>query len=174
MNTQQLLSVSVTPVVLISASGLITLALYNRLSVILARIRVFHQQKIGLLESRRQQTALDYRLLLEMVDSQVAKVTAKAKMIQRGLFCLLGASLAFLSCSLLTALSVFHESIGMVALVAHLIGLTLFAGGLGWAMRELMLSVSPLEEEGFYLDSLVEQHNLASAQAADMGLDRAA
>lgn len=150
------------------------LALYNRLGVILARLQAFHQQKINLLEGRKQKTEINHDLLLEMIDSQADKVTAKAKMIQRGLFCLLLACLAFLACSLLTALSVFHESIGVVALASHLIGLTLFAGGLVWALRELRHSLSPLEEEGFYLESLTEQHEMASTKASDGGFARAA
>ena len=40
MNVGPVLSASATPVVLISACGLITLALYNRLATILARWRL--------------------------------------------------------------------------------------------------------------------------------------
>ena len=167
MNAQQLLSVSVTPVVLISACGLITAALYNRLSAILARIRVYHQQKIGVLEDRKQRQTSERKLLLHVMDSQIAKMTAKAKMIQKGLFCLLCAILAFLLCSLLTAVAVLHDSIGVVALVADVIGLTLFASGIGWALKELMLSLSPLEEESSYLQNLTELHNLAAERKQD-------
>src|SRR6185436_12902604 len=105
MNAQQLLSVSVTPIVLISACGLITTALYNRLGAILARIRVYHQQKIAALEDRKHRRTAERQRLLRMMDSQIAQMTVKAKMIQKGLFCLLCAILAFLLCSLLTAVA---------------------------------------------------------------------
>lgn len=157
MNTVQLLSVSVTPVVLISACGLVTLALYNRLSAILARIRAFHQQKIELLEDRTKYAAGDQQVLLEMTDSQIAKVTVKVKAIQNALYCLLSAILAFLLCSLLDAATVLHESIGLLAVGMHVVGIFLFFVGIGWAIRELTLSLSPLEEERAYLEVLANQ-----------------
>lgn len=157
MNAQQILSVSVTPVVLISACGLITLALYNRLGVILARIRALHQQKIDLLKSRQLLSGIDQRQLLELIDSQSAKVTDNAAMIQRGLACLLGACLAFLVCSCLTAASAVIQSLGFVALIAHFVGLTLFACGLGWALKEIRRSLTPLQDERNCLDSWTDE-----------------
>lgn len=174
MNTQQLISVSVTPVVLISACGLVTLALYNRLSAILARIRSFHQQKIELLENRQQRSTDDRQMLMCLIDSQIAKVMAKATMIQKGLFFLLSAVLAFLFCSLLAAVAVLHETVGVIALATHLIGLVLFAGGIGWALRELVLSLSPLEEESNFLASLTIQRQAQSEPDRQIGLAKAA
>jgi len=86
MNAQQLLSVSVTPVVLISACGLIATALYSRLGAILARILGYHQKKLELLEYRKDRLTSERNLLLLVMDSQIAQMTAKARMIQRALF----------------------------------------------------------------------------------------
>lgn len=159
MDASHLLSVSVTPVVLISACGLVILALYNRLGVILARIRAFHQQKIELLKEFDMREGVEQQqMLLDMIDSQITKVTVKAKAIQKGLYCLLSAVLAFLTCSLLTAAAVLHESVGVVALGMHVLGVSLFLAGIGWAVRELTLSLTPLEEESAYLDALTAQH----------------
>ena len=55
METTHLLSASVTPIVLVSACGLVTLVLYNRLGAILARLRAFHQQKVELLQNFDEQ-----------------------------------------------------------------------------------------------------------------------
>lgn len=163
MDAFHLLSVSVTPVVLISACGLITLALYNRLGAILARIRAFHQQKIDLLEGLDKQASGDQAMLLEMIDSQVARITVKAKAIQQGLYCLLSAVLAFLLCSLLGPATVLYVWAGAVALGMHVLGLGLFLAGVGWAIRELTLSLTPLEEESAYLEILTVRH-LAKSQ----------
>ena len=152
MDAFRLLSVSVTPVVLISACGLVILALYNRLGTILARIRAFYQQKIEMVTSLDQAKGTAHEFLLEMLDSQIAKVTAKAKAIQKGLYCLLAAILAFLICSLLGAATVFHESVGMIALGMHVLGLLLFFAGICWAIWELRLSLTPLDEERAYLE----------------------
>lgn len=157
MDAHHSLSASVTPVVLISACGLVTLALYNRLNAVVARIRSFHQQKIELLENLHTHEPSDSQLLLELIDSQIGKVTVKAKAIQKGLYCLLAAVLAFLLCSLFEAASVWHESLGVVALGIHVLGLCLFFVGVGWAMRELTLSLTPLEEESAYLETLTNR-----------------
>jgi len=151
------LSASVTPVVLISACGLVTLALYNRLGTILARIRAFHLQKIELLKQRQEQRHAEHEMLLEMLDTQIDIVTVKARMIQKGLACLLASIAAFLICSLFAGATVLHEGFGMAAIVTGAFGNILFLIGLGWAMRELMLSLSPLEEESSYLN-LVSNH----------------
>ena len=156
MDAFRLLSISVTPVVLISACGLVLLALYNRLGAILVRIRAFHQQKIELLENA--DNGDDQVMLLKMLDSQISKVTFKAKTIQNGLYCLLSAILAFLICSLLGATTVLHKSLGVVALGMHVVGLCLFLAGIGLAIRELTLSLVPLEEENAFLEVLTIQH----------------
>lgn len=157
MDTVQLLSASVTPVVLISACGLVALGLYNRLNAILGRIRLFHQQKIELLEELDKGEAFDEVPLLNLIDSQITQVTLKGKAIQKALFCLLSAILAFLSCSLLAAAVVLHQAFGLLALAMHIAGLSLFLAGVGWAIRELTLSITPLEEESAYLETLTAQ-----------------
>jgi hypothetical protein len=134
------------------------LALYNRLNAILVRIRAFHQQKITLLEDvGTREAGAPQQKLLDMIDSQIRKVTAKAKAIQNGLYCLLSAVLAFLMCSLLTPAVLLHNSIGIAALAMHVTGLLLFAAGIGWAIRELTLSLIPLEEENAYLGVFTTQ-----------------
>jgi len=155
--------VSVTPVVLVSACALVTLALYNRLAAILARIRAFHQQKIELLKHIQEHEIGEQQMLLEMIDSQIVGVTVKASVIQKSLYCLLAAIAAFLLCSLCAGATVLHESVGVVALGMGLLGLFLFLVGLGWAMRELTLSLTPLEEESAYLQVLTA-HHLAKLQ----------
>src|SRR4051794_26877417 len=116
MNPLHTLTVSVTPLALVSACGLIVLALYNRLGAILARIRAFHQQKIDLLKDCQEHDNLQRHMMLDMLDSQIAKVTVKAKAIQKGLLCLLLAIVAFLFCSLFTVVAALHEWGGMIAL----------------------------------------------------------
>ena len=117
-----LLSASVTAVPLTSACGLVTLALYNRLGAILARIRAFHQQKIELLENLRKLDNDQQQMLLDMLDSQLGEVTGKARVIQRGLYCFLAAIAAFLLCTLSGATAL-HAWVGMIAIGMHVLGL---------------------------------------------------
>jgi hypothetical protein len=158
MDISRSLSASVTPVVLISACGLITLALYNRLGAILARLRVFHQQKLDLLKSLRSSEPADAQQLFEMVDLQIVKVTRKAKTVRNGLYCLLSAVVAFLFCSLFAAASVMREELSILALTAHIVGLLLFVAGVCWAICELMLSIAPVDDQSNYLETAFVSH----------------
>jgi len=170
MDISHLLSASVTPVVLVSACGLITLALYNRLGAILSRLRAFHSQKIEILKNVDEHDANESRTLLEMVDSQIEKVTFKARVIQKSLYCLLSAVVAFLSCSLLAAAAIVNEQFGTLALGMHFVGLLLFLAGIGWAVRELALSITPLDEENAYLETVAASHLAKSRSARDNSL----
>lgn len=163
LDPSRLLLASTTPVVLISACGLLTLALYNRLGNVLARIRAFHGQKIELLDGFAKHDPDDFRLLLTMLDSQITAVTAKARVIQRGLLCLLAAMACYLCCSLFAGATAWHDSLGFVALGMEALGTLLFLSGLGWAVREMLLSIDPLEEESAYLDAVCK-HRLATAK----------
>ena len=158
MVTSQILLLSVTPVVLISSCGLITLALYNRLGTILARIRAFHHQKIELLEALNEKQVTGQLLLIQMLDSQMDGVTIKARTIQKGLSYLLASIAAFLFCSLFSGVSVIFEWVGIVAIGCGFIGTISFLLGICWAMKELNLSLTPLEEERVYLELLTTHH----------------
>lgn len=160
MNVAQVVSASVMPVVLISACGLITLALYNRLATILARLRTCHQQQIDLLKQFDREASDGIKSQIELVNAQSAKVTKKAKFIQKGLFCLLLSIVSFLGCSILSAASVLNEHFVVAAVIAHVGGLVLFIVGIGWAIRELSMSISPLDEVSSYLDAEVSSHLL--------------
>lgn len=78
----------------------------------MARIRAFHQQKIGLLDNPHS----DQTLLLDILDSQIVAVTRKGTLIQKGLYCLLAAIAALLLCSLFAGASVIYEEVSMIAL----------------------------------------------------------
>jgi hypothetical protein len=159
-----MLALSVTPGILISACGVVSAALYNRLGVILARIRSYHQRKIELLVNPRQHDAVDPRTLLGMLDAQVAAVTAKARMVQNGLYCLLAAIAGFLLCAVCAAAAVLCDWLGLVALASCLVAVCLFIAGLGWAVREVTCALSPLEEETAYLQALTSQQLLKSQE----------
>lgn len=158
MDISHLLSASVTPVVLISACGLITLALYNRLGIILARLRAFHQQKLELLKGADERESDESQTLLDMVDSQIEKVTLKARVIQKSLYCLLAAVSAFLLCSLFAAIAILNERFSTAAVGMHFVGLLLFLAGISWAVRELTLSITPVDEENAYLETVTANH----------------
>lgn len=158
MDVSRLLAASVSPVVLISACGLITLALYNRLGAILARLRTFHRQKMELLAAFDRCETDEAPALLDELDSQIVQVTAKARAVRRSLYCLLSAVTAFLLCSIFAAAAVVYDPFAAPALATYFVGLLLFLAGIGWAIRELSLSITPINEESVYLETLVAAH----------------
>lgn len=163
-----MLALSVTPGILISACGVVSTALYNRMGIILARIRFYHQRKVELLGSHYQHEVVDPLSLLDLIDSQIVAVTAKAKMIRNGLYCLLTAIVAFLICSVCAGIAMVYDWFGLVALASGLVAVCLFITGLGWALREVACAISPLEEETAYLLVLSSQHSLKRQQRAKL------
>jgi hypothetical protein len=162
-----MLGLSVTPGILISACGVVSSALYNRLGVILARIRSYHQRKIDLLVGPPRHDAVDPQALLGLLgllDAQVAAVTAKARMVQKGLYYLLAAIVAFLLCAVCAGVATLYDWVGPVALASGLVGVCLFVAGLGWAVREVTCALSPLEEETAYLQALTSQQSVKSQE----------
>jgi hypothetical protein len=165
MLTQQMLAASVVPVVLISASGLVTLALYNRLAAVLARVRGFQHEQLEELRAHHHGSTVSDADLQGLLRSQIAQVTRKARLLQAALSCQLGAVLAFLACSVFCALATLHAWIGVLALGSHLLGLGLFATGIGWAMIELRSALQPLIEETAFLVKRLEQSPRVPDQA---------
>lgn len=163
MINSHVLSSSFTPVVLISACGLITPSLYNRLGEILNRIRLVHHQKIELLKNLHEHELEEQQMLLDMLDLQIDQITDKAKMVRKGLVCLLAAIAAFLFCSVLAGAAEIHPWLSMAGFGMGLIGVSLFLIGLAWAMRELSLSLTPLEQESDHL-RIVTAHYLAKSR----------
>lgn len=89
---------------------------------------------------------------------QAAAAVVKARLVRRGLFCLLAAVAAFLVCSLLGVAATLHPALGVAALVVHVVGLVLFLAGIGWAARELALSLTPMEEEAAHLEMMAARN----------------
>jgi len=119
-----------------------------------------------------QNDAVDPQSLLGMLDAQVAAVTAKARMVQKGLYCLLAAIVAFLLCSVCAGVAMVYDWFGLVALASGFVGVCLFIAGLGWAVREVTCALSPLEEETAYLQVLTSQQLLKSQERTKLKIAR--
>ncbi len=150
----QLLSSSFTPIVLISACGLVTPSLYNRLGELTTRIRLIHHQKVELLKNLHEHEYSEQEMLLDMLDSQSEQVLDKARLVKASLNCLLLAIAAFVFCSVFTGAEELNEWIGTAALAMGSLGVALFLSGLGWVMRELSLSLEPLQAEKEHLKAV--------------------
>src|ERR1700722_2499399 len=107
----KIISVSVAPVVIISACGLLCLAFYNRLAAIVSRLRAFQRERLHWKQLPPDPAADadhpdDRRKMLELLEIQTENVARRAKLIRLTLFFLLLTILLLIGCCLMLGLSV--------------------------------------------------------------------
>lgn len=142
----------VAPVVMISAGGLICLALYNRLSTLVARARVFHKERfevVGRLADASMGEAERDRLNLrvKLLDEQVARILSRGRLVRKALICLMVMVLFMLGCSLSLGLTIITTSAAGLTMGLFLAGVVMMGAAMVFAMIELMRSLEPVEME---------------------------
>lgn len=142
VHTIQLL---VAPVVMISAAGLVCLALYNRLATIVGRIRAIHKEEIDALSrmslSPAPAPSRSTRRRVVTLEEQVEHLMARARLVRAALVCLLATILSMLLCSLAIGLSLVWDDAAYVALAVFLLGVLVEATGVVLAILELRIAL---------------------------------
>ena len=159
LETIQLL---VAPVVMISACGLLCLALYNRLAAMISRARAFHKEQFDAMarlktadEGHADQALLEHlRRRLAILDVQVAQILRRAGLVRNALILLLSTVLCMLGCSIALGLSLFSPLFTRVALVCFLLGIGAMIGAIVLAMRELTRALDPVLLEQTAVDDI--------------------
>lgn len=151
---QQIIQGLVAPVVLISANGLICLALYNRLSNISSRARSFHKERFDLfteLSARESQQASagDGQHLAERIkilDELGHCSMERARLVRNSLYCLLASVFCLLGCSMGLGLALLIPGPGAywLALAAFYLGVVVMMAAIVFAARELQAALDPL------------------------------
>jgi hypothetical protein len=149
------------PVVMISANGLICLALYNRLAAITSRFRVFCREQFEV-ETRLLEMPDDtppdlvrqFEDRLLMLSKQRRSARARARQIRDALVLLLLAVIVMLATSLLLGLSQELDLSPAVPLSTFVAGVGLMIAGVALAIRELYLFLDVIEAEDGELESL--------------------
>lgn len=148
------------PVVMISANGLICLALYNRLAAITSRLRVFYRERFD----------IDLRLVAELgngtgptphepilrqrlmaVDQQCESALRRAWHVRSALILLLVAVIGMLAITLMLGLLQVLPILEPVALATFVVSVVLMIAGIGMAIGELVLYLEPIKAEGLAL-----------------------
>jgi hypothetical protein len=152
----KVISAGTGPIIVISACGLLCLAFYNRLSGLVARLRLFHrerlkeQEELGRQHASAQPDPAAVTMRQEMLQSlevQTSSIMTRARLIRRSLSCFL-LSIACLSiCSLALGLSVLLPRLIVPAALFFVLGMALLVIGVLFAMRELYLALQPVELE---------------------------
>ncbi len=147
-NARDVVQQFVAPVVMISACGLLCLALYNRLAVIVARARAFNKERLECQEELAEHPGtarLEKRAVT--LDHQFNTLFERARLVRAALYALL----TTIGCMLLCSLSL---GMGLVAKDAAYLALVFFVGGtlsalaaVVFAVRELRRALDPVAVE---------------------------
>jgi len=160
-SVSKIIQLLVAPVVMISAGGLIALALYNRLAAIVSRSRAFHRERHEVirelsshtLEEQTTRETAELRRRVLVLDGQIPRVLRRARLVRTALLWLLCSMLCMLGCSLALGLSLLWPLAAWVALALFVAGVLCAMVCVALAMRELFRSLEPavleyIEETG--------------------------
>lgn len=149
------------PVVMISASGLISLALFNRLATLVARSRAFAAERVELVKGLARTSPGDNgasldRLRLEALEAHSARVLSRASLLRAALQCIMAAILAMLASSAAIGLSMVNHAFWAAGLIAFGVGLVAMAAGVVLVMTELSQALRDVKLEHRLLRGLEE------------------
>jgi hypothetical protein len=150
-----IVSASLAPVVAISACALMTLAFYNRLASIVARLRGFQrermaeQEHIHRIEKLRplDEESMRRRRILENLAEQTKRTFRRAKLIRLTLLCLLGTIGLLVISSIMNGISVVWPEAHMGAAILFISGMGLLLVGIACAIAELFSVLEVVESE---------------------------
>jgi len=153
---QSIISMSVVPVVIISACGLLSLAFYGRLAAVVSRLRGFQREMLEEQQKLAHTGGVEEARLLELLSVQTQQVTRRARLIRNALmFFLLAVAVLILS-SLALLASWFLHRVAFVAAALFVVGLLAMLGGIICAMVELRGALEPVELETRFVSNAVE------------------
>ncbi len=157
--TSQIIQQLVAPAVMISAAGLLCLALFNRLSTVLARVRAFAVERTSLLRAAGTpgpslaDNALT-RVRLEALEAQASSLLRRARYIRNALMLLISGVLCQLACSLLIGLSLLTAWSATAALASFVLGVLATAGAMVCVLAELRRSLDDARSEHRVLEEM--------------------
>jgi Protein of unknown function (DUF2721) len=164
---QNIISMSVVPVVIISACGLLSLAFYGRLAAVVSRLRGFQREMLKEQQKLAHTGGVEEARLLELLSVQTQQVTRRARLIRGALMFFLLAVALLILCSLVLVASWFVHQVAFVAAGLFVVGLLAMLGGIIAAMVELRGALEPVELETRFVSSAVEPAIAEALQEAE-------
>ncbi|MDX1947248.1 MAG: DUF2721 domain-containing protein [Pirellulaceae bacterium] len=162
MTTADILRELAMPVVMISANGLICLALYNRLAAITARLRLFYRERFDVdlrlaagADSGTNQVDIESRLRhrLGTLDQQCRLILCRARQVRNALILLLASVVGMLLIMLLIGLTYELPFLAPIVLLTFVASVLVMIGGVAMAIGELVSYLEPVQAEGLDLRS---------------------
>jgi hypothetical protein len=161
-----IISLSVLPVVIISACGLLSLAFYGRLAAVVSRLRGFQREILVEQEKRERTGSLDQARLLELLRTQTEQVKRRARLIRRALMFFLTAVGLLIICSLSLAFTWYARAGALFAAIFFVLGLLSMLGGIIAALLELRGALEPVELEARFVSRAVDPSIAEALQEA--------
>ncbi|NGX38162.1 MAG: hypothetical protein K1000chlam2_01334 [Chlamydiae bacterium] len=158
----EIITSSVVPVVIISACGLLCLAFYNRLSVVVTRLRSLQRERLSeykeLLKDEKKGGLLkeESEQFLHFLEDQTVDVLKRAYYLRNCIFCLISCICSLVVTSLVIGLSVVFPILEIFALVFFITGLFLLLYGLSFAIREIKIALNPIQMESGFVQRLIK------------------
>ncbi len=161
----KIISAGTGPIIVISACGLLCLAFYNRLSGMVARLRLFHRERLkeqAGLGRQRASAQPDpaaitmHQEMLEALEIQTTEIMKRARLIRQALSCFLLTIACLSVCSLILGLSVLWSRLIIAAVVFFIIGMMLLVIGVIFTMKELSHALHPVELESRFISEMVD------------------
>jgi len=138
----------VAPVVMISACGLLCLALYNRLAVIVARARAFNKERVECVHAlRADPDAPHLAARVATLDHQFTVLLLRARLVRAALVALLTTVASMLFCSLALGLMTVVTWAGVAALTVFVVGIVTALAAVAFALLELRRALDPVSVE---------------------------
>lgn len=165
---------SVAPVVVISASGLLCLAFYNRLAAIVSRLRAVQRERMAELTASR--SALDrgsndlvrgHQRMLRNLGDQTNHIIKRARLIRLTLLCLLATIGQLVLSSLLNGAALIWPRASVGAACMFATGMLSLLAGVVAAMLELRESLDVVQLETRLVSDLTEYESNNSADRED-------
>ena len=138
------------PVVLISACGLLCVAMYNRLASIVARIRQFHHERVEVLtklEHGDPERACTLHNRFEGLGHQAQHMLCRARFVRAALIQLISTVMLMLTCSLSIGLTPLSHVMQTVAVALFVAGVMSMLVAMAFTIRELTLSLKDVTYE---------------------------
>ncbi len=147
----------IAPSVMISACGLICLALYGRFATILERIRGMHQERLGLFDLTDDAHKI-LRIRFEGLEQQTQGMLRRAKIMQKAICSMLVCIGFMLASSLAIGAAVWLPSIRWAVVWLFVLGVASMMVGTAYALTELRLALKEVEFEHASLERLSDSY----------------
>jgi len=167
----EIISSAVVPVVIISACGLLCLTFYNRLAVVVTRLRSLQRERLSeykelfRLEEKegKKLSKQESEQYLHFLEEQTVDVLKRARYLRNCLFCLISSIVSLVLTSLLIGLSLFYSPLDYFVLFFFVLGLFLLLYGLGFAVAEIRISLNPIQMESGFVQKLIKSQLVESS-----------